>query len=231
MKLLNRLFRRRPSEEQGATPAVAPRPLHSSAQPGVATQANPHSADLLVTVAEPSCNDRVRWVAEVAGFDDTAFRSRAASAARHLGAARIEELAGQFHAEHTPPTDLMTRFSRLGAWMAARQFAIFEIYYHIGAPAIPTLRRVAFGEYDWTQGNAIEVLCRLAADGIERDATVEELIVNLPEVRDEAIQYALAPLLHLQKSNAALRQVVSELREVALFDELYEELEQRGKNS
>jgi hypothetical protein len=163
-------------------------------------------------------------VAEVVGFDETAFRSRAASSARHLGAARIEELAGEFNAEHTPPAELMSRFSRLGAWMAARQFAIFEIYYHIGAPAIPILRRVAFGQYDWTQGNAIEVLCRLAADGVERPAIVGELIVNLPEIRDEAIQYALAPLLYLQKSNVALREVISELRQVERFNEWYEEI-------
>lgn len=224
MKLLNWLFRRRPSEEQGTTPVVAPCQLHSSVQPGETTQTNPHSDYLLVTVAEPSCNDRVRWVAEVAGFDDAEFRSRAASSARYLGAARIEELAGEFHAEHTPPAELIPRFSRLGAWMAARQFAIFEIYYHIGAPAIPILRRVAFGQYDWTQGNAIEVLCRLAADGVERPEIVGELIVNLPEIRDEAIQYALAPLLYLQKSNAALLEVISELRGVARFNEWYEEM-------
>ena len=112
--------------------------------------------------------------------------------------------------------------------MSARQFAIFEIYFHIGAPALPVLRRVAFGQYDWTQGNAIEVLCRLAAAGVERTAIVEELIVNLPDVRDEAIQYALAPLLHQQTSNAALREVVSELRQVALFNEWYEALQSRG---
>lgn len=224
MKLLNWLFRRRPSEEKSTTPAVAPSPIHSSVQPGVATQTIPHSTDLLATVAEPSCNDRVRWVAEVVSFDDASFRSRAASSARHLGAARIEELAGEFHAEHTPPAELMSKFPQLGAWMAARQFAIFEIYYHIGAPAIPMLRRVAFGQYDWTQGNAIEILCRLAADGVERPAIIGELIVNLPEIRDEAIQYALAPLLYLQKSNAALREVISELRGVAHFNEWYEEI-------
>ncbi len=114
--------------------------------------------------------------------------------------------------------------------MAARQFAIFEIYFHIGAPALPALRRIAFGQYDWTQGNAIEVLCRLAADGVERNAIVEELTVNLPDVRDEAIQYALAPLLYQQTSNAALREVVCELREVARFNEWYEALELRDHN-
>lgn len=109
--------------------------------------------------------------------------------------------------------------------MSARQFAIFEIFYHIGASALPALRRVAFGQYDWTQGNAIEVLCRLAADGVDRTAIVEELIVNLPDIRDEAIQYALAPLLHQQTSNAALREVLSELRAVPIFSDWYQEIE------
>jgi len=228
MKLLNRLFRRRPSEQPSRTSEETPGPPSAASQPCGVAQTSARSADLLFTAAEPSSNDRVRWVAEVAGFDHAAFGSRAASSARHLGAARIEALAGLFHAEHTPPADLMPRFPGLGAWMSARQFAIFEIYFHIGAPALPVLRRVAFGQYDWTQGNAIEVLCRLAAAGVERTAIVEELIVNLPDVRDEAIQYALAPLLHQQTSNAALREVVSELRQVALFNEWYEALQSRG---
>lgn len=225
MKLLNRLFGRRPSEQRSTTEAEATRPPSGASQSRGASQTTAWSADLLFTATEPSCNDRVRWVAEVAGFDDVAFGARAASSARHLGAARIEELAGLFHAEHTPPADLTSRFPGLGAWMSARQFAIFEIFFHIGAPALPALRRVAFGQYDWTQGNAIEVLCRLAADGVERTAIVEELKVHLPDIRDEAIQYALAPLLYQQTSNAALREVLSKLRAVPIFSDWYQEIE------
>ena len=36
---------------------------------------------------------------------------------------------------------------------------------------MPLLRAFAFGPYDWTQSMATNVLCRLALDGIEAEAT------------------------------------------------------------
>src|SRR5262245_58198977 len=116
--------------------------------------------------------ERIRWVAE-AIHEEGEFRTRAQTAATQLGAAGIPELAGEFHTEHTPPEPLKARFPGLSDWIAARQFAIFEILYHLGRPSLPLLRQVAHGEYDWTQGNAIEVLCRLAADGVESEAILE----------------------------------------------------------
>jgi hypothetical protein len=47
--------------------------------------------------------------------------------------------------------------------------AAFEILYNLGEAALPLLRKIAFGEYDWTQGNAIEILRRWAAEGVDRE--------------------------------------------------------------
>jgi hypothetical protein len=98
------------------------------------------------------------------------FSIQAKEATRELGAASIELLASRFHSATTPPPAGFGYEQRgLGGWLAFWQFAIFEIFYHFREAALPVLRRVAFGAYDWTQGNAIEVLCRLAADGVDRD--------------------------------------------------------------
>ena len=67
--------------------------------------------------------------------------------------------------------------------MSARQFAIFEMFYFFGPASLPVLQRVAYGPYDWTQGNAIEILCRLAADGIDRKRVVDELVARMPGMR------------------------------------------------
>lgn len=168
-------------------------------------------------------NERIQWLAS--SFRDIEnFRVHAASVADDLGPSSINDLASLFHADHTPPPEFANAFGGLGAWLTARQFAIFEVFYHFGDKAIPVLKQVAFGEYDWTQGNAIEILCRLAADGVRRDEIVDELIEHLPEMREEAHGYALGPLLNQSATNPELRDVLAKLLTVPEFKSRHDEL-------
>lgn len=113
--------------------------------------------------------------------DAEQFRARAAAESRKLGSDDVEELATRFHAPPQPaPAGFGYEQRGLGGWLSAWQFAIFELYFQFGAAALPVLRRVAFGEYDWTQGNAIEVLVRLAAAGVERERTVADMRREFP---------------------------------------------------
>jgi hypothetical protein len=75
------------------------------------------------------------------------------------------------------------------------QFQAFAILYNLGEAALLLLRKIAFGKYDWTQGNAIDILCRLAAEGVDRERTISELCRELPDMRYEAHLYALGLLL------------------------------------
>jgi hypothetical protein len=115
-------------------------------------------------------------------------------------------------------------FPGLGDWIAARQFAIFEMFYHFRQAALPTLRHVAFGEYDWIQGNAIEVLCRLAAEGIDRERTLADLKSEMPGMRDTALLYVAGLLLQQAKENPQLAAIVEELRQIPEFNEAVEDL-------
>jgi hypothetical protein len=115
-------------------------------------------------------------------------------------------------------------FPGLGDWIAARQFAIFEMFYYLREAALPVLRRVAFGEYDWTQGNAIEVLCRFAAEGIDRERTLADLKSEMPVMRYEALLYAAGPLLQQAKDIPQLAAIVEELRQAPGFNSVVEDL-------
>lgn len=164
-----------------------------------------------------NANDRVRCVAEAIG-DPKTFHDRARLAATELGSSSIETLVTLFHSEHTPPTEtLKAQFPGLGQWISARQFAIFEMFYFFGSASLPVLRRVAYGPYDWTQGNAIEILCRLAADGLDRQRVVEELIAKMPDMREEALLYAAGPLLERSRSTPAVADILNELCAVPEF--------------
>ncbi|APW63489.1 hypothetical protein BSF38_05060 [Paludisphaera borealis] len=150
--------------------------------------------------------------------DEAAFRAKAREVAERLGSSAIPKLRWRFHRSTAAPPGFTIRERGLTAWMSYWQFAIFEIVYNFREQALPMLRKVAFGEYDWTQGNAIEVMCRLAAEGIDRDRTLADLKKKMPGMRDEALGYAAAPLLQLAKYDLRLAAVVDELRQVDEFE-------------
>ncbi len=174
------------------------------------------------------CEEQIRWVAAVFHEPDE-FRRRAKAAATTLGPSSVETLAHLFHGEPSPPAELAVEFPGLGEWIAARQFAIFEIFYVLQQAALPVLRRVAFGEYDWTQANAIEILCRFAAEGIERDRILTDLKFHVPEMREEALLYAASLLLSQAKDTPQLAAIIEELRQVREFNEAVEELRRAGR--
>ena len=148
--------------------------------------------------------------------------------AQKLGPECISTLPQFFHDPPKKPDNLKEDFNGLGDWISACQFAAFEILYNLGEAALPLLRKVCFGEYDWTQGNAIEILCRLAAEGVDRERTISDLRRELPVMQYEAHLYAARPLLEQAATNPAIAEVLRSL-DVAEFKEAIEEL--RGKDN
>lgn len=171
-------------------------------------------------------NDLSRMVSDVATKieDPLAFRAAAAEAAATLDASVIQTLSKRFHSPPDAPDGFGPDEVGLGGWLACWQFAIFEIYYNFGADAVPALRPVAYGEYDWTQGNAIEILCRLAADGVQTRDIVDELKCKFPNLRYEAQLYAIRPLLAMAEDNPKLAAIIEELSTVEEFQETVAEL-------
>lgn len=172
--------------------------------------------------AKPSIAQAVELIASEI-FNRTRFSQLAKSAADDFGPAAIPELSRLYHGDPSPPAQYAHAFRGLGAWLSARQFAVFEVYFYIGAAALPEIRRVAFGPYDWIQGNAIEVLCRLAAEGIEKQAILQEIKSKSPDIFYEAKIYAIAPLIHQKIDNPNLQNIIDFLINEAGFGEAYED--------
>ncbi len=152
------------------------------------------------------------------------FRNIAKEKSANFSVADLEEFKKLFH---TPPKEselYNPKQHGLGSWLSTCQFSIFEIYYNLGKDAIPFIREIAWGEYDWTQGNAIELLIRFASDGINRTEILEEIKSNYPKVRFEAQLYAIQPLIAKLETNPELKAVFDELMELKCFKESYEEL-------
>jgi len=171
--------------------------------------------------------ERISWVAEGALSDAKDFKERARQVAIALVPSAVDQLVALLHDPSDPPKRLGTAFSVVTQWRAVWHFSIFEVLYNIGAPSLPAVRSIAFGEYDWIQGNAIELLCRFAADGIERTTIIDDLVSHLPEMRYEAHAYALQPLIAQAGNNPALQCVIDQLLVVPEVKEVYQELKNK----
>jgi hypothetical protein len=152
------------------------------------------------------------------------FRDKAKQVAQEVGPAAISDLVALLHSPPEAPRGFGGKERGLGGWLAAWQFAVFEILFHFREASLPVLRRIAFGNYDWTQGNAIEALCRLAAEGVERDRIVEEVKAQFPSLRYEAQLYAVRPLLAIARDDPAVAEIVEEWMAVEAFQDIVEEL-------
>ncbi|WP_322026378.1 hypothetical protein [Burkholderia sp. BCC1977] len=162
--------------------------------------------------------------------DLVAFSSQAADVAARLGPRAIDMLVSRLHSPSYPAPEAFEPSVRgLGGWLVAWQFATFEILFHFHDSALDSLREIAWGEYDWTQGNALEILVRLAAKGIGREQTIEDFHHNFEHVAEEAKQYAVAPLLHRAKFEPEVAAIVSKLQSIPDWREVVYQLERRHR--
>ncbi|MCA9005399.1 MAG: hypothetical protein KDA70_09030 [Planctomycetaceae bacterium] len=144
---------------------------------------------------------------------------------------QLDQLRSMFH--NPPPQSEVYDVKQhgLGGWLSACQFAIFELVYNLGEETLPFIREIAWGEYDWTQGNAIELLLRFAAEGVQTEEILAEIKTNFPQIRFEAQLYCMQPLLPKLEQDAQLRVVFDELRnEIEEFQEAYAELTEEAED-
>ncbi|KVQ04249.1 hypothetical protein WJ98_10875 [Burkholderia ubonensis] len=185
-----------------------------------------HRSGHAASPLETNALDAAIWSVAMLVDDRVAFESHAADVAEKLGTGAIDMLLSRLHTPTQPTPKTFESDTRgLGAWLAAWQFAIFEVLYHFRGSALDALREIAWGEYDWTQGNALEILVRLAAKGIGRELTIADFHRNFEHVSEEAKRYAVGPLLHRAKFDPEVAATVSELDSVREWREVVHELE------
>ena len=152
-----------------------------------------------------------------------AFRDRARELSVELVADDIPDLKWLLHRQPAEPPDYSAERYGLGGWISACQFAVFELLYNMKETALPAIRQIAWGEYDWTQGNAIELLIRFAADGIETRQIIDEVKAHFPDIRHEAQLYTVEPLVARLESEPELATVFDQLKTCWAFNEAVKE--------
>src|SRR5262249_27801564 len=151
---------------------------------------------------------------------------RAQSAAAELGPQSIPILPKLLHGEASPPPELKAEWELpFGAWMSARQRAIFEILYHLREASLPAVRKVPFGKYDWTTANAISVLCRFATEGIQTQPITAELVDALPDLEYETVLGSIHSMARLATHRSEMADALLKLADEWDKDNYIEALE------
>ena len=162
------------------------------------------------------------------GMKRADFEARAQELAVGISVDDLSYLRLRFHTPPKEPESYDFRRHGLGGWLSACQFAIFELIFQLEEDAVPFLREIAWGPYDWTQGNAIELLIRLGAKGIQPEETKREISEKFPHIRYEAQLYALEPILPRLSSESELAMFVNTLRsEIPDLDRIARKIEER----
>jgi hypothetical protein len=102
--------------------------------------------------------------------------------------------------------------------------AILEVFFHLHAPAINAVNRIAFGPYDWPQANALAVLCRWSVDGMDRDRTIVPITRALPRLDDEATAALAEWLAKRSKTDMRYGEIAATFRKISEFEEAWQEV-------
>jgi len=153
--------------------------------------------------------------------DSDKFKEAASVVANKLEFSRAKELTQYFHQNPPEPEALKSKtqkYGLFGVWMSICQDAIFEILFNYKAQAIPTLYSIGFGVYDWTQYKAIDVLCRLAKEGIETEAIIKKIGDNIENFRFEAAMPSLESLSKIPDNKEVPKIILKTFDEYAKDD-------------
>ncbi len=155
--------------------------------------------------------------------DRIAFEKAAKQDAALLDVNAIRYLKTRFHHPPKTPPGIDEGQFALGQWMAVCQYVIFELLYNLQELSLPLVKEVAFGEYDWTQATALEVLCRWYVDGTLSEPIMTEINTRIGEMRYETHLYFGRSLIVRKKDNHRFGDILLELDNKS-FQEAIKEL-------
>lgn len=123
-------------------------------------------------------------------------------------------LQSKLHNPPPVPPEIDEKELRLGTWMAVCQFAVFELIFELGIAALDLLKSIAFGEYDWTQANALVGLCRLYLDGKIPEDIIIEIDRRLEHLRYETQLYFAQDVLKICETDSRFNEILRKIRNI-----------------
>jgi len=143
---------------------------------------------------------------------EDSFEEEAKKKAAQLTSENIDYLISKLHDPPMVDSRINEQHLRLGQWQAVCQYSIFELIYHVDSPPLKLLKRFAYGEYDWTQATALEVICRMYVNGEISYNIIEEIDDNLKSMRHETHLYLAQGLLARANKDSRFRDIINQFK-------------------
>lgn len=144
--------------------------------------------------------------------DENSFESIAKQAASNISVDDLPYLRSKLHLPPPVHQDINENELGLGEWLSICQYAIFELVYQLDIRGLGFLKSIAFGEYDWTQATALEVICRLYVDSKAPTDTIEEIDIRLGNMRYETHLYFAQALIRRRERDPAFNNIIKQIR-------------------
>ncbi|WP_276484294.1 hypothetical protein [Paraflavitalea pollutisoli] len=153
--------------------------------------------------------DIIATLAAIAVKDQDAFEAAAREQAGNMTLPQLKEM---YHLLHNPPPvpEGVSQPDAGGSeWQVACQYAVFELAYHFYPDTEAFVREAAFGEYDWTQSIALEVLCRWYLEGKLPVSIIEDIDSRIQDMDYETRHYLAQALIHRNKKDPRFTDIIN----------------------
>ena len=151
---------------------------------------------------------------EVLITNENSFEDCAIQGSNGLSIEDLPYMLGKLHNPPSVPPGINKEELGLGGWLAICQYVIFELIYQLGVNALPTLKSFAFGEYDWTQVTALEVICRLHLDGKLPADIISEIDYQLGGMKYETHLYFARNLLVRRERDQRFNDIIKQIKNI-----------------
>ncbi len=149
----------------------------------------------------------------------------AKEAAKAIGIENIQPLTEYLYGGISKPNALKGRYNGLGAWPNAVKNAVLTILYSFNEHSVDELLKIA-NDKSSNSIKAVNLLCKMAAKGIEEDKIIDSIIYIMENFTDENIISTLGFLSQV-KNNAK----VSKTLEVYFKKYIYDNNSQEKHNT
>ncbi|BAV05996.1 hypothetical protein SAMN05421788_10670 [Filimonas lacunae] len=134
---------------------------------------------------EEELDNLIAQLGKEALLEGDTFQAMAKLEASRIVVSDLKMLRSKLHHPPTVHPDISRQDLGLSGWLSICQHVILELVYHLGADGLDFLKSMAFGVYDWPQGTALVIICRLYIDGKLSDDVIDNIAVRLGEMRYE----------------------------------------------
>lgn len=135
-------------------------------------------------------------------FDSMELYSK--EAAKVIGMENIGALTEFLYGGISKPSYLRSRYNGLGAWPTAVKNAVLTILYSFNEYSVDELLKIA-NDKSANSIKAVNLLCKMAAKGIEEDKIIDSIIYIMDNFSDENILSTLGFLSQVKNNNKVLK--------------------------